>query len=168
MISLDIQLLALLSAILVLILLLRINAAMLFLSLSLGYVLVQFVANDADSFVMFISPNRDSLTASTIRLILLFAPAVLTGLITVGSIKGKSRPLLNFLPAVGATALLFLFLVPQLPTPITRLIQASEVWAYFVRIQAGCIGGGAFISMFMLWTQRRSLGKTSDSPKRKA
>lgn len=152
--TLDIQIIIGVVVVLAALVVLRINAAMVFLSLCLGYVLVQFVANDADSFVMFISPNRDSLTASSIRLILLFAPAVLTSLITLGSMRGKARPVLNVLPALGATALLFLFLVPQLPSGLTHTIQQSMVWEYFVRAQAACIGGGAFVSMFMLWSQR--------------
>ena len=164
--AIDIELLAAIGVLLVVLVVLRVNAAMVFLSLCLGYVLVQFVANDADSFVTFIAPNRDSLTASSIRLILLFAPAVMTCLITLGSVHGKVRAMLNLFPAVGAVALLFLFLVPQLPTPLMHTVQATDVWAQFLRVQAACIGGGAFMSMFMLWTQRRTLGHQEAQGKR--
>lgn len=136
---------------------LRINASLVFLSLCLGYVLVQFVANDADSFVNFIAPNRDSVTASSMRLFLLFAPAAMTILITLFSMKGRVKPVMNVLPAIGATALVMLFVVPQLPSPIMHTVQDSQFWGHFTKVQAAFITGGAVFSMLVLWSQRQSL-----------
>jgi len=85
---------------------LRINATLVFLSLCLGDVLTQFVGKDASSFFAFLANNNvtaQPLTASdrTLRLILLLFPVALTTVFMIRTVRGLPRLLLNILPAVG-------------------------------------------------------------------
>src|SRR5688572_25624307 len=98
---------------------LRLNAAMVFMSLCLGYVLVEFVANDADSLISFLAPDANSLSASTLRLAMLFTPVVLTSIFLSFSIHGRIRVALNALPAAGVSIFGLLLAVPLL-TPGLR------------------------------------------------
>ncbi len=138
---------------------LRINAAMVFLSLCLGYVLVQFVANDTDSLISFIAPNAGSVSASTLRLGMLLTPVVLTAILMVFSIHGRIRAVLNVLPAVGSALLGLLLAVPLLTPGLRYAIQSQSLWQQINKPQALIVGASAFVSLLFLWTQRRSSEK---------
>ncbi len=60
---------------------LRVNAAFVFLSLCLGEVLVQYVSADVNSFMQIFAARVSPVGDSTMRLVLLFAPAALTTLL---------------------------------------------------------------------------------------
>lgn len=154
--TIGIEFLVALAIPLALLIFLRVNAALVFLSLCLGYVLVRFVADDADSLINFLAPNKTSLSASALRLGMLFAPAVATTFIMVFSVKGKIRTFLNILPAIGATLLAALFAVPLLTPGMQTSIDAEPFWLQITRAQSLLIGCSALISLFLLWTQRRS------------
>ncbi|HSD56354.1 MAG TPA: hypothetical protein VLA92_04340 [Candidatus Saccharimonadales bacterium] len=134
---------------------LRINAAMVFLSLCLGYVLVQFVANDTDSLISFMAPDANSLSATTLKLIMLFTPVVLTSVIMLFSIHGNVRAALNILPAAGFAVLALLLAVPLFTPGLRYAIQSQTLWHDVTQAQAMIVGGSAFISLVFLWTQRR-------------
>src|SRR6266849_4182234 len=82
-----------------LLMVLRINAAIVFLSLCLGDVLVQFTGKDAGSFVNLFSSSTASDYSASIALLLL--PAVFTMLVMIGTVRGHVRMVLNALPAVA-------------------------------------------------------------------
>jgi len=134
---------------------LRINAAMVFLSLCLGYVLVQFVANDADSLINFIAPNADSISASTLKLAMLFTPVILTSVIMLFSIHGNIRAALNILPAAGFAVLALILAVPLFTPGLRYAIQEQSLWHDVGQAQPMIVGASAFISLLFLWTQRR-------------
>lgn len=134
---------------------LRINAAMVFLSLCLGYVLVQFVANDADSLISFIAPDATSVSASTLRLVMLFTPAILTSLIMLFSVSGRFRVAFNVLPAIGVSVLAMLLAVPLFTPGLHYAIQFQTVWQEISNAQALIVGSSAFVSLLFLWAQRR-------------
>lgn len=134
---------------------LRINAAMVFLSLCLGYVLVQFVANDADSLISFLAPDSDSVSATTLKLGMLFTPVVLTAIITVFSIRGKVRVSLNALPAAGVAMLGLLLAVPLLTPGLSHAIESQTLWQEIERAQAMIVGLSALVSLIFLWSQHR-------------
>lgn len=134
---------------------LRINAAIVFLSLCLGQVLVQFVAKDTDSLIKFIAPDAGSLSESTLYLIMLFLPVVLTCLIMVFSIKGNLKITLNVLPAIAVGALSVLLAVPLTTPAFQRQVHAMSYWGQLADAQALIIGMGALISLLLLWTQRK-------------
>jgi hypothetical protein len=135
---------------------LRVNAAMVFLSLCLGIVLVDYVAGEASSLLSLVSVPDNSVSASTIRLVLLFAPAVATCVITLLSMHGRLRTLLNILPAIAASAFAVLLTVPLLAPGLRFALEEQTVWQELVRGQALVVGAGAFISLMFLWFQRRS------------
>ena len=139
---------------------LRINAALVFLSLCLGYVLVDQVANDANSLITYLAPNANSISAATWRLIMLFAPMILTCVIMIFSIKGKVKTLLNILPAAATGVLGLLLAVPLMTPGLRGTITHQALWTQLNRAQALVIGLGAFISLIFLWTQRRQAKKS--------
>src|SRR5580765_2533045 len=108
----ELILIALMATPVVVLWLLRVNAALVFLSLCLGDVLVSFTAKDAVSIVSGASTSVHASDA-VIRLGLLLAPAILTILFMIGTVKGKKR-FLNILPAAGVGLLSALLVVPQL------------------------------------------------------
>jgi len=131
---------------------LRINAALVFLSLCVGDVLVRFVGSDAVSVVSGASTSAMA-TGSTVRLILLLAPAVLTMLFMVRSVKAPMR-LVNILPALGAGFLTALLAVPQLAPSLSQQIITSSTWGQFQNLQAAIVAASTLVCMLFLWSQR--------------
>jgi hypothetical protein len=135
---------------------LRINAAMVFLSLCLGQVLVQFVAKDANSLIRFIAPQAGSVSESSLYLAMLFLPVVLTAIIMVFSVKGRMKVSLNALPAFGTGALAVLLAVPLSTPGLQHQIVALRFWHELHDAQAMIIGASTLVTLLFLWTQRRS------------
>jgi hypothetical protein len=123
-------LVAILAAPVLVLMILRVNAAQIFLSLCLGAVLVQFVAPDAAVIVSSASAQHKGVPSSlqAVELVLQLLPVVLTTVIMIGSIKGKARLAFNLLPALGVGALLALLTVPLLPASLTDSITAITLW----------------------------------------
>jgi hypothetical protein len=139
---------------------LRINAAMAFLSLCLGYVLVELVAKDTNSLIAFLAPHTGSISQTSWRLGILFAPVVLTCIIMLFSIKGHLKNMVNALPAAATSVMAVLLAVPLFTPGLRRSIESQELWQQVNRGQALVISIGAFISLLFLWSQRRSAKKT--------
>lgn len=135
---------------------LRINAALVFLSLCLGAVLVEYVAGEANSLITLFSEQAGTVSASSIQIALLLAPAIVTCVVTVLSLHGKLKTLLNILPAIAASSLTLLLLVPLLPTGLRLDLEGEQVWRHLVRAQALVVGVGALASLVFLWMQRGS------------
>lgn len=135
---------------------LRINAALVFLSLCLGAVLVEYVAGEANSLITLFSEQAGTVSASTMQLTLLLAPAIVTCVVTVLSLHGRLKVLLNILPALAASSLALLLVVPLLPTGLRFELETQEVWRHLVKAQALVVGVGALASLFFLWMQRGS------------
>ena len=109
----------------------RINATLVFLSLCLGNVLVQFVAPDANSFLQLFSaqvPDGIDTGNDTVKIILLLLPAVLTAIFMIRTVRGRGRLLLNVLPAAGVGLLGALLVVPLLPPGLSHNIIDSTLW----------------------------------------
>lgn len=133
---------------------LRINAAMVFLSLCLGQVLVELVAKDTDSLISFIAPNAESVSGSALYLIMLLIPAVLTCFMMLFSVHGRLKVALNILPALGSGALLVLLAVPLTTAGFRQAVHELSFWQQLLDAQAMIIGVAAFMSLLFLWTQR--------------
>jgi len=131
---------------------LRVNAALVFLSLCVGDVLVRFVGSDAMSIVSG-SGSSAPTNASVVRLGLLVAPAVLTMIVMIKTVKSQMK-FMNILPAIGAGFLLALLAVPQLPTKLSRQIIDSGLWGQFQSYQSAIVAGSTLICMLFLWMQR--------------
>lgn len=132
--------------------LLRVNAALVFLSLCLGDVLVQFVGNDAISIVAGASTGAN-LTASTVKLMLLLAPAALTTLFMIRTVKGHKR-FANVLPSVGVGLLTGLLVVPLLPPGIATNIMRLPLWTNTQSVQSAIVATSTLICLLFLWFSR--------------
>lgn len=137
---------------------LRINAAMVFLSLCLGYVLVELVANDANSLINFLAPNN-SLSKTSWQLGMLFLPVVLTSIIMAFSIHGRLKSIFNIIPAAAFSVLAVLLAIPLFTPGLRYALESQEIWKQIHGAQALIVGAGALISMVFLWTQRRQAKK---------
>jgi len=136
--------------------LLRINASMVFLSLCLGSVLVQFVASQANDMVRFFFPHAGNVSVSTMQLSLLLLPAAATALLTLVSVHGKLRGLFNMVPATAATLFAALLAVPLLTPAVRTMVEKQKAWVALSRAEALVVGVGALVSLLFLWTQRGS------------
>jgi hypothetical protein len=132
---------------------LRINAPLVFLSACLGTVLVRFVGPDALDLVHMFAPKSGNLTESTLQLILLLVPVVLTMLFMIRSVK-SNRVIPNILPAAGASFLLLLLVEPLLSPGTIGTITASPLWAQIEKVQDLVVGVSALVCLFFLWAQR--------------
>lgn len=135
--------------------LLRINAVMVFLSLCLGAVVLQFVGGEATSMVTLFSSKAGSVSGSTLRIGLLLLPAVLTSVFMVFSVHGRTKLLLNLLPAAGVALLALFLVVPELAPSLRESIESEQLWTQLWRMQALLVGLSAMVSVVALWMQRK-------------
>lgn len=140
---------------------LRINAVLVFLSLGLGNILVQFVAEDADSFMTILQSSQVTQpvepTSNMIKLILLLLPVILTALFMIKTVKGP-KLFLNILPAAGVGLLGALLVVPLLSPGLAGEIMSSYLWLEASKAQNLIVGSSAIICLFVLWLQRPKSG----------
>lgn len=148
--------LGILAAPVVVLMVLRINATLVFLSLCLGYVLMQFLGPDAKSFAeTFMS--HTTLSTNVMKLVLLLFPVVFTSLFMIFTVRGVKLAL-NVLPALAVGCLGVLLVVPLLPPGTSHAITDMSLWHQAVRLQALIVGAGALISLLFLWLQRPRRG----------
>jgi hypothetical protein len=141
--------------------LLRINAALVFLSLCLGDVLVQFVAPDANTFLQLFSahvPSGIDNGNDNLKLILLLLPVVMTAIFMIRTVRGTGRLLLNVLPAAGVGLLGALLVVPLLPPGLSHNIVDSDLWSQVQKAQNLIVGASALTCLLVLWLQRPQAG----------
>jgi len=141
----------------VLLMVLRVNAALVFLSLCLGNVLVQFVAPDASSMLSLFSPSSlhgVSSNSNTIGLVLLLLPVVLTTVFMMRTVRGHSRLLLNVLPSAGVGLLTGLLVVPLLSAGLSHNLADASLWRQLQRAQDLIVGSSALICLLVLCLQR--------------
>ncbi|HVV66928.1 MAG TPA: hypothetical protein VHB72_02555 [Candidatus Saccharimonadales bacterium] len=155
----------------VLLMVLRINAALVFLSLCLGNVLVQFVASDASTWLTTFSSSHTTTvvttTNSNIKIALLLLPAILTAIFMVRTVKDGPRLLLNLLPAVGVGLLGALLIVPLLSPDLSHNIIASKLWWNAQQAENLIVGGSAIVCLIVLWMQRPKTGSSGKHHKHK-
>ncbi|MEO8104864.1 MAG: hypothetical protein ABI602_00825 [Candidatus Saccharibacteria bacterium] len=146
----------------VVLMVLRVNAALVFLSLCLGVVLGQFVAGDAYSLLsLFGSRPAAAVTANSAltpshnlaTIVLLLLPVLLTTIFMIHTVKG-ARLILNILPAAGVGLLGALLVVPLLSAGLSANIVASPLWTQASRAQDLIVGASALVCLFVLWMQR--------------
>jgi hypothetical protein len=135
---------------------LRVNAAMVFLSLCLGEILVQYVAQAANDMLKGSMPHVSQVSTSTLQIVVLLAPAVVTTIVTAFSLHSRLKTFGNIVPAVGAGALAVLLAVPLLPTALRLSLETQTTWQYLSNAEALVIGVGGLVSLVFLWAQRAS------------
>jgi hypothetical protein len=136
-----------------LLLVLRINAAIVFLSLCLGDVLVQFASKDAGSFVNLFSGSEAARTYGT-SLALLLIPAVFTMIVMIGTVRSKFRLLLNVLPAAATGFLGVLLAEPLFAPGLRSAIANTQAWHNMQQLQVLIVSAGTIVSLLFLWLQR--------------
>lgn len=145
-----------------LLMVLRINATLVFLSLCLGDVLVQFIANDASDFLTTFSGSHTVTSVTTsnsnVKIALLLLPVVLTTVFMIKTVQGTSRLVLNALPAAGVGLLGALLVVPLLPPGTAHNIIDSSLWSEVQKAQALIVGSSALVCLLVLWLQRPKAG----------
>jgi len=147
--------------------LLRINAAFVFLSLCLGEVLVRFVAGDVNSFMGIFAAHISPISDSAMRLALLLAPAALTMVFMLFSIRGRIKMLINALPAAAASLFAVLLAVPLLAPGLRASIETQSAWHQLTSAQSMVVGLGAVMSLFFLWSSRRRQKAVEESHSRR-
>ncbi len=156
----------------VVLLLLRVNATLVFLSLCLGSVLVQFVGNDPDSISSLLSSTGASqaiqASDNNLKLFLLLTPVILTTIFMIKTIHGNARMALNILPAIGVGVLGALLVVPLLPPGTAYGIIESDIWQQILNIQNIIVGGTAIVCLIVLWLQRPKTGHSKHHKKHKS
>ncbi len=141
----------------VLLMVLRINAALVFLSLCLGSVLTRFLGPNVDSLLSLVSKQADhtiSASQSTAQLTLLAIPVVVTMLFMVKSVPKGLKLVLNVLPAAGVGLLAALLAVPLLPTETSTGIMNAAIWLQAQRAQDLIVGISALLCLFALLSLR--------------
>jgi hypothetical protein len=134
--------------------LLRVNAAVLFMSLCVGEVLVQYVASDTGSFVSTFAGHSGNVSESTIKLALLLAPPVFTAIFMFHSVRGSVKLAFNVLPAIGAGLLTALLVKPLLSSAFQKTLERSSLWHQFSQAQTLVVSASALFSLLFLWLQR--------------
>lgn len=149
----EVIIIGLLAVPVVLLFLLKVNAALVFLSLCLGDVLVQFAGHDAASIIAGASTSAYA-TTSTIQLGLLLAPVILTILFMLGTVHGQSKRILNLLPAIGVGLLTLLLVVPLLPPGLHYNIVHSSLWQNIQTYESGIVALSTLICLIFLLLSR--------------
>jgi len=143
---------------------LRINAAIIFLSLCLGSVLVDLVGSDAATLAGFISPSV-SRNPYLLSLALLFLPALFTVFVMIHTVRGKFALFLNILPAAAVGAVGLLLAIPLSSPGLIGSVTASNVWHELEDAKALIVTVGALVSLLFLWLQRPKGGSSKDKRK---
>lgn len=154
--SSQLTLLALIAVPIVFLMALRINAALVFLSLCLGDVLVQFASADASSTLTAMGIH---LGAETVKLFLLLIPTVLTTIFMIRTVKMGSRLLINIFPAAGVGFLGALLIVPLLPPGTTHNVTNSALWTQVQNAQVLIVTVSTLMCLLVLWLQRPKAGE---------
>jgi hypothetical protein len=146
----DLTLLLLIGGPALVLMLLRANASLVFLSTCLGAVLLQLVGADANDFFGMFLP---SLGGDNLKLALLLLPVVLTTIFMIKTEQGTSL-VFNILPALGTGFLLALLIVPLLPGGEAYALQHGQYWDMIQKLQALVVGTSALVCLLFIWMQR--------------
>lgn len=138
---------------LVLMTVLRINAAIVFLSLCLGGMLVQFAGDDASQFMNLFSASKN-FSHNTAMLALIILPTAFTMFVMIKTVRGKLGLILNILPAAAVGVLAILLIEPYLSPSLRHSITTTKEWHNLHELQALFLSVSAVISLLFLWMQR--------------
>lgn len=128
---------------------LKSNAALGFLALSGGFVVMTLSGGDIEQLVG--KTKITSLTSNDVALGLLVLPLLLTLLFSYRSVVEKSRRILQLLPALCAGALLAIVAAPMLGDKLHTDLSSSPVWADLQKSQSYVVSGGLLISLLLIW-----------------
>lgn len=128
---------------------LKSNAALGFLTVCVSFVLSTSVIGDLKNLLSQLSLST---TDSTIGLVLLLVPLLLTLLLTRGSAGRGFMFWLQLAVALCAGGLLALSVGPILAGSSQFDVTTSSFWTNLQKIQSEIIGLGALISLLLIWS----------------
>ena len=134
------------------ILLLRSEAAIVFFSLCAGTVLLQFVGDNAVLAADAMIPGGDPEMAT--RLVLLLAPYVLSIYLLRKSVP-STKLFYNILPAIGTGLSGVLLVAPHLPYGAVQALTDGPFWSGLDTSQDLIVGGTMLVSLLSLWLMHR-------------
>ncbi len=138
----------------VLILVFRINAALVFLALCAGSVLQTFVGDDVLQLFNSFVPSSNQALHVAVRIGFLILPAVLTLLFMRKTVSG-SRHVFNFIPALLTGMVTAILIIPLLTEGTKYTITTSSVWSQLQQFQGVLVGSAALTSFIFLWSNNR-------------
>lgn len=142
----------------ILLTLLRANAATAFLALCLGSVLGSYVAADTVNLLRgYIAPDSQ-LTESVISLLLLWLPVFLVMIFMTHTISPKQR-IANVFPALAVGLLGVILTVPFLTPAVADVVEVSDAWGYLMTYQAAIVAAGTIISIVLLRMRKKAEDK---------
>jgi hypothetical protein len=131
--------------------LLKSNAALAYLSLCASFVLITFASADIKDLTKNLSFQLNS---STLNLIILVVPIVLTLLLTRKAFVGSIRLTLHSVVALCAGALLALVSIPLLNLSTRQNFADSWSWINLQKIQTPVIAAGVILSLLLIWASK--------------
>lgn len=137
---------------------LRINAATVYLSLCLGFVLYFFDSHSAASAAHTL-PVHIKTTSMTVNLVLLLGPALLAMLIQLHSLHGNKK-MLNLIPALFCGLFAALIVVPVLPASLMQGMASTSYWHTLIKYEGTIVGIGAAVALIFFWANLKK-DKTS-------
>ena len=142
----------------VLIFVMRANAALVFFALCAGSVLAQFVSADANNVFSSFFPANGTINFSIVQMFMLYAPAFFTVVFMRGSVSG-TKNLINLIPAAAVGVVGALLAVPYLPGGVSHNITSSATWSSIEQYQSVIVAAAVLISLFGLWFNKAKSGK---------
>lgn len=139
-------------------LLLKSNAAMGFLALAVGSVVVTYGGSDISSTIKQIGLGPYS--TSAVELVLLITPLVITLLLTRKAVAKRSKYQFQAVAALAAGGLLALAAVPLLTDTMQISFASSQAWIDLQKIQATVVGVGALCSLLLIWFTSKKHSKS--------
>jgi hypothetical protein len=131
----------------------RINAALVLLSLCLGDVIMRFASDDASQLIGTISSYGMSKNA-VVSLVLLLLPPILTAIFMIRTVRGGLGLLLNLVPAISVSVIGLLIAEPLFAPGLRGSIEQTIVWHYVTNLQTMVVLVSGIFSILIIWTQR--------------
>ena len=144
----DIILAALILAPVIITFVLKSNAALAYLTLCAAFVLITFGSADLKNLSGHLDLRIDS---STLNLILLSVPLLLTLLLSRRAFSGQLKLILHLATALCAGGLLALVSVPLLNASSRADFAGNWAWTNLQKIQTPAIAAGLILSLLLIW-----------------
>jgi uncharacterized membrane protein len=141
----------------VIVIVLRSDAAVVFLSLCAGSLLVHYAGNDAGLVGSAIG-NNSAVTGQYFQLGLLLVPTALSAVMLKKSMRG-GKVVLNVLPAIAVGLVGVLLAVPLLPNGISDAITKTSGWSMLHGNQELVVAASVLVSLVSLWVAHLGSGK---------
>lgn len=146
----------------ILLLVLRSNAAVVFLALCAGLVLQIYIGEDAALLLAMITPESGPAARQVLNGTLILLPPLATAIMLRKKAKGL-KLILNLIPAAAVGGLTVMAIVPHISPITNQKILESAYWRYLEDAQVLIVGLGVLSSLLLIKPSR----KKDDDKKKK-